>query len=468
MKYYLVWVRSIRYRGNEALTYAYDGELAAGSVVRVPLQHDHVLGVIAGICKKPSFATKHIVAPFDVRPLPKEVLALVRWMASFYPSPLGVLTTLLLPMDLKNTGANPTEPQPKVQQAPLPFLTADQLRALETFSEPDTYVLHGRTGSGKTRIYTELAERTLNASRSVLVLVPEIGLTSQLAANFERQFPGRVVLLHSRLTAAQRRNAWLRIANEAQPLVVIGPRSALFSPLHNLGAIIVDEAHDQAYKQEQAPYYQTLRVAAQLRTSHNAIMVLGSATPSIADYYLAREKNKPIVTLTQLAKSAPHERVVTTVDLKDRSQFPRAPHISLPLIKAISAALERGEQSLLYLNRRGTARVALCRQCGWQAICPRCDVPLTYHGDNHTLRCHICGYHTTAVTSCPDCSYETLTFRSVGTKAVVDEISNVFPEARIVRFDADSPQSDRLERQYERIVRGEADILVGTQMIAKG
>ena len=467
MRYYLVWVRSIRYRGNDALTYQHDGDLAVGTVVRVPLQKEHVLGVIVGRSKRPKFTTKLIEAVIPNQPLPPQIISLAGWITSFYPSSVGVATSLILPKDIRPRQLA-VAVHSKATPPALPPLTTEQSAALQTIDAPDPYILHGRTGSGKTRIYTEIAKRAISASRSVLVLVPEIGLTSQLAANFEERFPGQIVVLHSRQTAVQRQEAWLRIANSAQPLVVIGPRSALFSPLRNIGAIIIDEAHDQAYKQEQAPYYHALRVAAQLRALHGATLLLGSATPSVTDYYVAQQKQKHIITLRQLAKQTGHDKKVTVVDLKDRSQFTRAPHISLPLAEAISTALERGEQAMLYLNRRGTARVALCQQCGWQALCPKCDVPLTYHGDNHTLRCHICGYRTAALTSCPDCSNMTLTFKSVGTKAIVDQIAKLFPEARTLRFDADNLKDDRLETQYDRILNGEVDILVGTQMITKG
>lgn len=420
-----------------------------------------------GRTRRPKFATKPIESVPEIKPLPKQDAELAMWVQSFYASTVGICTCLFLPKTLGQYN-QPSDSHPPIHAPSLPPLTAEQSQALAAINLPDTYILHGRTGSGKTRLYIEVARQTLKKGRSVLVLVPEIGLTSQLASNLEEQFAGRVVVLHSRLTPAQRRTVWLRIANASQPLIVLGPRSALFSPLHSIGAIIVDEAHDQAYKQEQAPYYHAIRVASQLRTLHNALLILGSATPTVSDYYIAKVKNKPIIRLHHLAKPEPYKNTVTVVDLKDRSQFVRAPHMSMPLIQAMTDALARSEQTLLYLNRRGTARVSLCQTCGWQALCHRCDVPLTYHGDSHTLRCHICGSVTQAITSCPDCSNPTLTFKSAGTKAIVEEAQRIFPEARIMRFDADNHKSDRLESQYHHITQGGADILVGTQMLAKG
>lgn len=469
MGYFSVWVRSIQYHSNEALTYRYDGILPIGSVVRVELRKERVLGIVMDRSSRPAFSTKPIIAVISIAPFPLETLALARWLRAFYPTTIGAVTSLLLPQSIPEQTAT-TQPQTPFslpERLSLPPLTAQQVSALDTMRNPDTYILHGRTGSGKTRIYTEIAQQTITAGRSVIMLVPEIGLTSQLAANFEHIFGNRVVILHSRLTAAQRRDAWLHIATAKQPLIVIGPRSALFSPLHNMGAILIDEAHDQAYKQEQAPYYHAIRVASRLRSIYDAILILGSATPAVVDYYVALNKRKPIIKIQELAKPQAHPPTLTVVDLKERSQFTRTPHLSLALIEAMSYALRHGQQTLLYLNRRGTARIALCQTCGWRALCPHCDIPFTYHGDSHTLRCHICGYHTAAVTTCPACTAP-LTFRSFGTKAIVNEVQSLFPEARTLRFDADNVKADRLERQYQRIRNGEADILVGTQMLAKG
>jgi primosomal protein N' (replication factor Y) len=251
--------------------------------------------------------------------------------------------------------------------------------------------------------------------------------------------------------------------------VVVGPRSALFSPIQKLGLIILDEAHEAAYKQEQSPQYQTGRVAAYLAGLTRSSLVLGSATPSISDYFLAEQKKKPIINLTKLAQKEPEiPTKVEIIDRKEHSLFSRSTTFSQPLLKAIETALSKGEQTLLYLNRRGTARMVMCENCGWQATCPHCDLPLTYHGDNHQLRCHSCSYRTESPSSCPACKHPTVMFKTAGTKAVVNEIERLFPNAKVARFDTDNSKSERFEQHYEDVRAGKVDILVGTQLLAKG
>jgi primosomal protein N' (replication factor Y) len=278
----------------------------------------------------------------------------------------------------------------------------------------------------------------------------------------------RVLVVHSAMTNAERFRIWRQVAAAQGPLILIGPRSVLFSPLPNIGLIVVDEAHEPAYKQEQEPRYHANRLAGFLAQQHKATLVLGSATPSIGDYYLAEQKQRPIVRLEQLAKASEHTYRSVVVDLKDREHFTKSPHISNELIESISGSLSRHEQSLLYLNRRGTARVSLCQNCGWQSTCPNCDLPLTYHGDVHQLLCHVCGYKAATPTSCPVCNHTDIVFKSVGTKAIVEDVGRLFPDARIMRFDSDNLKADRFENHYQAAHEGKIDILIGTQTLAKG
>lgn len=470
MYYYFVWVRSSRYHGKEALTYASLKRLPTGSVVEVELQKEVVMGVVSGPTTQPRFQTKAISRVFDLPPLPIHLLKLASWLQNYYPAPLGILTQQLLPAHFseKQLGNNDVNfPEPNLNK--LPALTEEQTRALSAMAEQDTYLLHGTTGSGKTRLYIELAARAIAAGKSAIVLTPEISLTSQLAGVFREVFGERVIVVHSQQAPAERQKAWLDSLRATEPVIVIGPRSALFSPVQKLGLIVLDEAHESAYKQEQAPQYQTGRVAAYLTALTRSTLVLGSATPSVSDYYLAGQKHKPIIKLEQLAQ--PNEYVdskITVVDRKDHSLFSRSSSMSLELIKAVERALGRGEQSLLYLNRRGTARLILCENCGWQATCPHCDVPLTYHGDHHELRCHSCSYHTNSPSSCPECQYTEVVFKTAGTKAIAAEVQRLFPGARVARFDTDNLRAERFEQHYDAIRRGEVDILVGTQLLAKG
>ncbi len=509
MKYYEVLVGAMQYHGEEALTYGSEAELQPGQVVRISLRARSVLGLVLRQVSRPTFEVKPVAAVAPYPALPPQSLQLLGWLRAYYPAPLGAVVRQFVP---------PSEVFPKVagggapassdrasrsgwragqrsELAAVPPLTPDQAHALEAIAGPGTFLLHGITGSGKSRVYVELAARSLAAGRSALVLTPEIGLTAQLTATFRATFGAdNVYVLHSQLTAAQRRDIWYQLLALDHPAVVIGPRSALFAPLRDLGLIVLDESHDNAYKNESAPHYQAGRVAAKLTALHGATLVLGSATPSVEDYYLAQAKQRPIIAMQQLARAvsagvaaAPDRAsrsgwragqrpgaaatpplTIQMVDMRLREQFNRSSILSDTLVARMAAALQRGEQSLLYLNRRGTANVVLCNACGWQALCPNCDLALTYHGDAHELRCHVCGHHQLAPTGCPDCDNTDIVFKSVGTKAVVDAAAKLFPAARLQRFDTDAHKAERLERHVGALAEGSADIIVGTQMVGKG
>lgn len=500
MRYYEVLVGAMAYHGKEALTYEYAGVLVTGALVKVPLRGRPTLGIVLCAVDKPDFASKPIseVAPYP--PLPPQSLELLRWLYAYYPAPLGAVVRLFVP---------PTEVFPKLASPPAhrststaksPPLTADQTKALAAIAGPGTFLLHGITGSGKSRVYVELAAQALAKGKSALVLTPEIGLTAQLTKTFRDVFGKDAVhVLHSQLTAAQRRDIWYEIlarpsgptAGPASttPVIIIGPRSALFVPLRNLGLIVLDEAHDNAYKNESAPHYLAGRVAAKLAGLHGATFVLGSATPSVEDYYLAQQKQRPIISMSTLAKRTDvrlkiddlreepeadpllvrrTSLIIEMVDMRKSELFSRSSLFSDTLIAHVANSLERREQSLLYLNRRGTANVILCNVCGWQSLCPNCDLTLTYHGDAHELRCHVCGYHTGLPSSCPVCGNTEILFKSVGTKALVDALTKLFPTAKIQRFDTDAKKTERLEQHVEALAEGSADIIVGTQMVGKG
>jgi primosomal protein N' (replication factor Y) len=471
MFFYFVWVRSSHYHGQEALTYASKKHLKTGTIVRVPLQHESVLGVVTGSTSQPRFKTKEIEEAFDLPQLPASLLKVGSWLQYYYPAPLGVITQQLLPAALPAKLLNREEPAdfPAPKEITKTKLTKDQSNALDLIETSGSYLLHGITGSGKTRLYTELAIKSVADGKSVVILTPEISLTSQLAINFRSVFGDRVIVIHSRQTQNERIKSWLMCLTSSEPLVVIGPRSALFSPLQKIGLIVLDEAHEAAYKQEQAPQYQTGRVAAYLANLSRAVLLLGSATPSVTDYYLAKEKGRPIIELKQLAQinTIPKNKVLI-VDHKKHELFNRSPFLSQPLLESIEQSLGLKRQSLLYLNRRGTARLIMCENCGWQANCPHCDLPLTYHGDTHTLRCHSCNYVTAALASCPACGHPSILFKTAGTKAIVEDVQRLFPHATVARFDTDNLKSERFEQHYEAVYAGKVDILVGTQLLAKG
>lgn len=469
MWYVEVLVADAAYHKDEALTYGSAARLAAGSVVLVPLQKKQVLGIVTKLVGKPAFAVKEVLEAPKIPALPDTQLKLIDWLREYYPAPLGNIVQLFLPDTVTATIAPKEDASAPTPQIQLPALTQDQKAALQQIGPNGMHILHGATGSGKTRVYVELAHRQLAQGRSSIVLTPEIGLTSQLAATFQQAFADQVVVMHSGLTESARRATWQKVLASQKPLIIVGARSAIFAPVHTVGLIVIDEAHETAYKQDQAPYYQTSAVAAKLAELHKATLVLGSATPLIRDYYVARAKKRPIIRMTQVAAGQPeHDQEVKIIDLKDRNQFGKSAHLSKALIEAMQDRLKNNEQSLLFLNRRGTARVVFCETCGWQALCPHCDLPLVYHGDNHTMRCHSCSHRTASLASCPSCKSSNIVFRSIGTKAIAEEVKKMFPQARVMRFDTDNKKSERLEAHYEAVRSGQVDIIVGTQTLAKG
>jgi primosomal protein N' (replication factor Y) len=476
--YYKVLVGSAQYHGSEPLTYSSDADVPLYSVVRVPLQKISALGMIIEKVSKPAFATKNILESYELPPLPASLPKMVEWLRENYPAPLGVTALSILPSTLTPKLIDEIMGLQKpvtINSENLPPPTAEQTDVLKKIEKTDTYILHGDTGTGKTRVYIELALRSIHGGKSVIILTPEISLTSQLAQSFQNVFGERVIVVHSGLTPKARQTTWLKILKSTEPMIVLGPRSALFSPVANVGLIVVDESHEPAYKQEQAPHYQAVRVASWLAAHHKAVLILGSATPSITDYFIAKQKQKPILRMKTSAQKMSQKNLentseVTTeiIDLKNRDNFTRSQYLSNALISSIKTSLANGEQSLLYLNRRGTARVILCNNCGWQAVCPHCDLPMTYHHDSYELQCHTCGFHQGVPTSCPECGNTEIVFKVVGTKAIEEEARKLFPDARVMRFDTDNKKAERFEQHYEAVKNGEVDILVGTQLLAKG
>jgi primosomal protein N' (replication factor Y) len=468
MYYYEVLVRSERYRRRTTLTYSSDKKLAPGQLVRVPLQRLLVDGVVTGTSRQKPAGIKPIAKVHDLPLMPPQLLRLAEWLTEYYRSAAGAVGSVLLPSAIPQKLPPLPVPGTSLIKPELPVLTDEQKSAVRQISATGSYVVHGRTGSGKTRLYLELAERVLKEGKSAIILSPEISLTSQLASSFTVFGADNVTTLHSQLTAAQRLAIWRRIAASEVPQIIVGARSAIFSPVRKLGLIVIDEFHEPAYKQEQEPRYHTSRVAAKLAQFHGATLIYGSATPPIGDYNLAEQTHTPILRLEKQAILHNVESTTTIVDLRQRDNFSRSSFLSNALLEALAASLGRHEQSLLYLNRRGTARISLCVNCGWQAVCPNCDVPLAYHGDNHQLRCHSCNYHTPALSACPRCRHTELAYRGIGTKALVDEVSRLLPNARVMRFDSDNIASERFEHHYASIKAGGADILIGTQTLAKG
>ena len=469
MRYYEIFVAETGYQKSEPLTYYFEDDLEPGTIVRVPYGAKTVSGFVSREAAKPEFKTKPITEIVSATALPKQVLELHEWIMSYYPAGGGAATQAFIPSGLNIKPRKHIKPSERTAAVTLPELTSQQRKVLNTIksSGRKTYLLHGETGSGKTRIYLERTAAALADGRSALILAPEISLVPQIADVFENSFSGRVVIIHSGLTRAERAKNWLRILHADEPLVVIGTRSALFVPLKSLGFIAVDEMHEPAYKQESAPRYYGLRVAARLSQLHGAEIIYGSATPPIVEYYLASQTGTPILRMTTTAlPGSPVKRSI--IDLRDKKLFGRHRYLSDQLLEAVEKRLASQQQSLIFLNRRGSFRAILCQACGWQAMCPNCDLPLTYHADKHRMICHTCGFHASPPYACPQCGSDDISYRSLGTKALVDVLQLFFPEALIKRFDTDNLADEQLSRHFDAVRAGKVDILVGTQMLGKG
>jgi len=352
-------------------------------------------------------------------------------------------------------------------------LTPDQRHALQAIlthgngNDPRPVLLHGVTGSGKTEVYLQALSAMIAQGKRGIVLVPEIALTTQAVQRVAGRFPDRVAVMHSELGVGERYDEWRRIrAGEVD--VVIGSRSALFAPVPNLGIVILDEEHEPAYKQsERRPTYHARETALALCEILDIPVVLGSATPSIESYYRATEKSYALVELPgRIGLSLPP---VEVVDLRNELHAGNTSIISRRLQEELERVLERGQQAILFLNRRGAASCVLCRDCGYVAICEHCDIPLTYHATERILLCHYCGRQSKVLQTCPGCGSVGIRYFGLGTEKVQETIQRSFPTARMLRWDRDTARNRRAHEQLlDRFANREADILVGTQMIAKG
>lgn len=349
-------------------------------------------------------------------------------------------------------------------------LTDEQQHVFEAIVEPlearkhAAFLLHGITGSGKTEVYLQAIERCMNDGREAIVLVPEIALTPQMVERFKGRFGNLVAVLHSRLSQGERYDEWRKIQRK-HVKVVIGARSAIFAPFTKLGLIIVDEEHESSYKQEESPKYHARDIAIERAKSHDAVVIFGSATPSLESYH---HPEIEVLSMPSRVENRPLPEV-KVVDMRNelrhgnRSMFSRALHA------AIEERLEKREQIVLMLNRRGFSTFIMCRSCGYVCTCPHCDIALTYHSQSRNVRCHYCGYAEREVQQCPDCQSEHIRYFGTGTQRVEEELQKLFPSIRIVRMDVDTTtQKNAHEKLLSRFGSGKADVLLGTQMVAKG
>lgn len=470
MHYYEVAPNQIVRPGHDVFTYHSEGALVGGQIITIEVGKKQMIGVIMASVSKPTYPTKPILSVIEPTPLPSELLKLAKWIADYYSTPLALVLQTLLPRGLQTKRRLRMTSNTLFQRNRTHIVfNKEQLEVLRIISssEPSTFLLQGVTGSGKTEIYIEIAKRVIEKGQSVIVLVPEIALTSQIIAEFAHHFKD-ILVVHSTMSEAERHSTWEKALSATEPQVVIGARSALFTPLASIGAIIVDESHEPSYKQEQAPRYSALRAATMLGRFHSAYVIFGSATPSISDRYLAEQSGRPILRLTKSARSTRVKSTVALVDMTKRTNFKGQRFLSVQLLAALEETLAQGKQALIFHNRRGSASSTLCENCGWTAECPNCFVPLTLHSDQHILRCHICNHQKKVPTVCPVCHHVDIIHKGFGTKLIEAELQKIFPKANIARFDADNTTKQTVNARYSELYCGDIDIAIGTQVIAKG
>lgn len=360
--------------------------------------------------------------------------------------------------------------QPAIQDFHL-TLSPDQEKAYNTIvkNPGGKYLLHGVTGSGKTEVYLQLVDHVIKQGKSAIVLVPEISITPQTVQRFADRYPGLVATLHSGLSKGERFDAW-QMSRQGLKQIVIGPRSALFAPVKDLGLIVIDEEHDQSFKQDNMPRYHARTVAEKLAEMTGATLVLGSATPSLESYYRATQKELTLLEMPQPIFSIERPRTYI-VDMREELKAGNKTIFSELLQVALKKVLARGKQSLLFINRRGSATIILCRDCGYVMACPNCNLPMVYHktGGVEYAQCHHCLRTLPAPKVCPKCGKTNIKYLGIGTERVEEEAHKLLPEARLIRVDKDTTAAkDAYQKVYQALIGQEADIVIGTQMIAKG
>ena len=436
--------------------------------------------------KPESVEVKEVMEVLDDSPVVNEhQFEFWQWVAKYYICPLGDVMKAALPgaMKPKDDAAlrevNKKQQRSKkdvseVSMAPLCNLNLAQQTAMkeieDSFETKSVTLLHGVTSSGKTEIYIHLIKKCMDEGKQVLYLLPEIALTTQITSRLHRVFGDKMGVYHSKFSDKQRLNAYKRQASAEPYMLMLGVRSSIFLPFQNLGLIIVDEEHEQSYKQQEpAPRYHARNAAIMLAQMFGAKILLGTATPSFEVYHLANKKRYGYVQLTQRYRDMqlPTIEVVDTKEAKRKRLMKGV--FSPRLIEAMTDALNRKEQIILFQNRRGFANFIECRQCGWVPRCPHCDVTLTLHRKQGNLSCHYCGYTTRIPTKCPACEEENFVTVGTGTEKIEDLIPTLFPDAKTLRMDLDTAKT-RL--QHERIIEDfanrKADVLIGTQMVTKG
>ena len=457
---------------HNTFDYLCDQKVSIGARVKVPFGQKKVTAIVLSHKKKSDFdKLRSVEEILDQKALlSKEILDFLFWSAKYYHHPLGEVFASALPKNLRQ--GKPAIIKKTITHnntiSPCTFdATNEQKKAIQAVLKSANnfhgFLLQGVTGSGKTEVYLSITETLLKKRRQVLVLVPEIGLTPQMIARFEERVEAKVVAVHSQLNETQKLDAYL-MAKTGEAGVVLGTRSAIFTPMPNLGLVIVDEEHDGSFKQQSSFRYSARDLSFIRAKLANIPLILGTATPSLETL-----KNVVDKKLTQLVLSSrPGQAIMPDVNLIDmRNQTAEA--LSVPLVAKMKHYLKDNKQVMLFINRRGYAPVFYCTDCDWKAECVRCDSALIYHSHINRLKCHHCGIEKIPESTCPSCHQQSLKVLGYGTQRLEENLESFFPDVTIIRIDRDTTRRKRaFATHLEKINSGEPCIIVGTQMLAKG
>jgi primosomal protein N' (replication factor Y) len=463
-------------------------EVQIGSQVLIPFGRRMDIGYVVGLIEESSIkGIKEIIKVTSESPLfTEEQVKLARWMSHYYYSffvtalrcvmaPGRRTSNFKPPAFVKTSAGRQTSKQVPNNKSkilnikPAPKPTEEQQKAFDLIvsavdqRRSEKFLLYGITGSGKTEVYLQAIAHILEQGKSAIVLVPEIGLTPQLVQRFRERFQDHIAVLHSHMTLKQRTSEWERIAS-GEARIALGTRSAIFAPVKNLGLIVIDEEYEITYKQEKSPRYHVREVAFYLSKIHQAAVIMGSATPSIETYYHADTGAYKKLVLTRRIDNRPLPPV-EVVDMREEKDHV----LSEKLRDELRETLSREEQAILFINRRGYFTFIMCRECGFTIECPKCSVSLTYHSGDRKLRCNRCGYSSEAPIICPRCQSSSIKYFGTGTQRIEKEVAEVFPAARILRYDRDTvSQRGSHEVFFSAFAEGKANVLIGTQMVTKG
>ena len=453
-------------------TYSFDDQamnIVPGIRVMVPFGNRKLQAYVIDVLESPpstEFEIKGIIRAIDKEPLfDKKDYELALWMEKFYFSSRGQILDTMIPGGKKDTvfgGLNAEEAMPRADVT----LSEEQENAVKTVMETDKamYYLFGVTGSGKTEVFLRCAEKVIEQGGQVIYLVPEITLTHQLALQVLKRFKNNVAILHSGLTDSQRIAQWRKI-KRSEVSLVIGARSAVFAPFENLKMIIIDEEHETSYKSGNDPRYHARQVAQKRLSDCNGKLLMGSATPSLEAWQLMKDPNKMVRIDLKHRVGGGHMPSVEIADMTKESGI-----FSQLLQDKMTRTLAKGKQVILFLNRRGYSYFFHCRTCGYELKCPSCDVAMTFHKRHNILQCHYCGHKQRPVKTCPECGSNDVMYAGFGTEQVEQELNMLFPQYVTARLDTDTASKDRntIQKTLDDFREGKINILLGTQMVAKG